>query len=385
MLCPIALILLLTSSDVVFSQDKKLSLSVSFAIKADTSVVHHYNQVKTDTSAELRTLVLKMKYAQSEILEPEGLQQLVSGCNIISVDLVYTDFQNRDSEMLLNRERLTELYFLFPDIYKQPMIQWKLIKQLGYSTEDEAKRMFHGFVIRYRKLPPMTTFTYGLAEKSEDTSLYRILSLNKISQSDLIAVDLTGSMSPYAKQVFNWLILRAGKDTLCYSFFNDGDRKADNIKITGNTGGIYLQRTSVVDSVLYTANQCISGGGGGDAPENNIEAIIKGLQAFKKCKRVVMVADNWAPMRDYSWMSEVKKPVTVVLCGTQWGETSYPPNPQYLDLARATGGTIHTIEEDLKELHKLREGDSITFGGYVYVIQAGKFVFRKSVDKVYKS
>lgn len=359
-----------------FAQDKLVSLGVNFTIKSDTLQVRTYRPVKTDTVSELRTLVLKLNYAGSEIVNPEDVSALGAGCNVVSVDLVYTDFQEKDTEMLLNRKRFTELYFLCPDVFKQTMVDWTCIKQLGYSTEAEARKLFHGFVIRYYRLPPMKSFAASQLDAVRDTSLFSALRKANMAPTDLIAVDLTGSMSPYAAQIFKWLALNASKDSLSFVFFNDGDAKPDVQKRTGNTGGLYFKRHVQLDSILVAANQCTSGGFGGDTPENNVEAILKGLKKYKDSKRVVMVADNWAPMRDYSLITDVKKPVRIILCGTRWGDLRYPVNPQYLDLAKATGGSLHTMEEDLDNLSKVREGDSLEIGGFVYVIKAGQFVLK---------
>jgi len=54
-------------------------------------------------------------------------------------------------------------------------------------------------------------------------------------------------------------------------------------------------------------------------------------------------------------------------------------NPQYLDLARTTGGSVHTIENDITDLSKLNEGQQVNIGSFTYRIQGGKFV---SVSKI---
>jgi hypothetical protein len=51
-----------------------------------------------------------------------------------------------------------------------------------------------------------------------------------------------------------------------------------------------------------------------------------------------------------------------------------PVNPQYLDLARKTGGTVHTIEDDIADLASKKDGDILNFAGNKYVLRSGKFV-----------
>ena len=45
----------------------------------------------------------------------------------------------------------------------------------------------------------------------------------------------------------------------------------------------------------------------------------------------------------------------------------------HIDLAKATGGSIHTMEEDLTELSALNEGEILKILGKKYIIEKGKF------------
>ena len=61
---------------------------------------------------------------------------------------------------------------------------------------------------------------------------------------------------------------------------------------------------------------------------------------------IVMVADNYAPIRDMQLLDKLvalKIPVNIIICGSNSGNIHY----SYLQLAAATGGSIHTIEEDI--------------------------------------
>jgi hypothetical protein len=88
-------------------------------------------------------------------------------------------------------------------------------------------------------------------------------------------------------------------------------------------------------------------------------------------KEIVLIADNWAPMRDYALISNIKIPVHVIVCGV---DPRIGINTEYLDLARHSKGTIHTMEEDITGLAKIAEGMSITIGGTQYRVFAGKFI-----------
>ncbi|MCE2711753.1 MAG: hypothetical protein LW688_04340 [Cryomorphaceae bacterium] len=74
-------------------------------------------------------------------------------------------------------------------------------------------------------------------------------------------------------------------------------------------------------------------------------------------------------------LSKIKKPVHVILCGSVDGTIELA----YLQIAKKTGGSIHTMEESLTELAKLKEGQSIQFGDKSYKIVQGNVVEVKGV------
>lgn len=202
-----------------------------------------------------------------------------------------------------------------------------------------------------------------------DSTVYTVLNRNKWDQMMLV-IDVTGSMGNYTQQVLKWVALETNlkriKHVVC---FNDGDLKANDAKKEGKTGGVYHSDDASLLNITATMMLAMKNGGGGDAPENDVEAILSGMENDPNCKEIILIADNWANMRDYSMIKEIKKPVHVIICGNQYGI-----NTQYLDLARVTGGSVHTVEDDLMNLYKLNEGQEITIGKHVYMIKEGKFI-----------
>lgn len=364
---------------------QKVRFSIDLSVKLDSLKTAVYKPEKKGDY--LKTIWLKSKYGSAELYPSKELEKLKSPtARIISVDLVYTDVYKAENQYDLNKKRIAELYFLFPDIFEQTLIQWKLVEQDGYKNEHEATQLFHGFVIQYVELPTFSITTPEEFKKSiklrdrVDTAFFKLFSKHFKGKSELIAIDMTGSMSPYYHQVFSWMYLKAGKSDYRFSFFNDGDSKRDNEKKMGNVGGVYTTKSANLDTLVKYAYSCIKGGGGGDTPENNIEAILKGIKKYTDVKEVILVADNYAGMRDYSMIGEVKVPVHVILCGTSYYGFSAPINTEYLDLARKTGGTISTIEHEIENLGRLKEGETVTFGGNTYVIRGGRFAL-KSLGK----
>ncbi len=113
----------------------------------------------------------------------------------------------------------------------------------------------------------------------------------------------------------------------------------------------------------------MTNGSGGDAPENNIEALLESDRICKSCDSIVMIADNWASVKDLSLLVSYHKPVKVVVCGVL-GRI----NKDYLKLARDTKGSIHLIEEDIYSLSELKEGGTIKIHGLTYQLLEGNFI-----------
>ena len=87
-------------------------------------------------------------------------------------------------------------------------------------------------------------------------------------------------------------------------------------------------------------------------------------------EEIVMIADNWANIKDLCLADKIKKPVRIILCGAENGFI----NVDYLELARKTKGSIHIMNEDLENLIKLSEGEVFSFGKKLFKIVKGKVV-----------
>ncbi|CAN5340435.1 hypothetical protein BH09BAC5_BH09BAC5_06990 [soil metagenome] len=191
-------------------------------------------------------------------------------------------------------------------------------------------------------------------------------------KNPLIVTDVTGSMSPYMAQLQGWFKINAPKNpTAQFVFFNDGDNKNDADKIIGKTGGIYYTPSVPVDQLLNFMAMAASKGSGGDCPENNMEALIKGTSMAKNpFTDIVMIADNDAPVKDISLLASFNKPVHIIVCGSNGNIV----HPDYLRIAWKTKGSIHTADKDYNSIGNLKDGESITIGVSVYRLMKGEFI-----------
>lgn len=185
----------------------------------------------------------------------------------------------------------------------------------------------------------------------------------------LVVTDVTGSMSPYLGQFLAWhkLHLESDAKNRDFVFFNDGNNMPDYLKHSGHVGGIYYVKTLDYNELRKTLALAQRKGSGGDGPENNMEAIIKGIDENPHVSEIILIADNNATPRDIHLLKKISKPIHIVLCGATNGI-----NAAYLNIARDNGGTVHTIEQDLLKLSSYQEGAVFTIEGHTYRIHQNK-------------
>jgi len=289
--CLFALIFCLAAPE-IFGQAGSL-INVRFRLSADTATMTAYPMPpEREKDKSIKTLILKMNYNESGILNSKDAEILNSGlCNVISVDLVYTHDGNEELLETLNKRRLFELYMISPDLLGRTMVKWRFVKQLGDG--QNVRNMFHGYVIRYRKIKPYRPLSLAslkedvmaLAAKPFDNDLFKIFRRIKNVEHQAIVVDFTGSMSPYFTQLMAWFFLQKYTVPTSFVFFNDGNDKPDNKKVIGKTGGLYSFRTDNLDTLLFYSLRTVDSGSGGDSPENNVEAVLQAISENPKVEK----------------------------------------------------------------------------------------------------
>ncbi len=208
--------------------------------------------------------------------------------------------------------------------------------------------------------------------KIPDSSILKILDRNKWENTSIVG-DVTGSMYKYTAQLLLWVKINPiGSLSKNFVFFNDGDNMPDKDKKFGSTGGIYFKCCTSYAEVESLMKTTMLKGGGGDYPENNIEALLKAEKAFPATEFQVMIADNWAAIKDKALWQQLTKPVRIVVCGA----TEFNVNIDYLNLARKTKGSVHLMESDLYNLSGLKEGEILKVGKNTFVVKNGMFVER---------
>jgi hypothetical protein len=142
----------------------------------------------------------------------------------------------------------------------------------------------------------------------------------------------------------------------------------DDKKIIGSTGGIHTFEAKDYKKFKKDIEDVRKMGEGGDDPENDLEAVLKGIMTYRDYGDLVLIADD-SDIRDMKLLKRIRKPVHVILCGTKRGI-----NQQYLQLAYHTKGSIHTANDDVN-MKTLKEGQRIELDNDIFIFQNGEFVW----------
>ena len=220
----------------------------------------------------------------------------------------------------------------------------------------------------------------------EDASKPILATLQRFREAwkgKLVVTDITHSMNPYLEEVLIWHILNLREGDFCkYIFFNDGDKKMASAKKIGSTGGIYPCQGGFEDlsQIIETMHVAMENGlGGGEPPENDLEAVLAGIEKKKKVDELILIADSYSRVRDMELLSRIDIPVRIILCGAEGKNNFYrglkpEVNEEYLTIAHRTNGSVHTLREDILDLSDRKEGEIVEVGEHRYVLRNRQFI-----------
>ncbi|MGY2131087.1 hypothetical protein ACW9KT_02580 [Hymenobacter sp. HD11105] len=255
-----------------------------------------------------------------------------------------------------------------------------------FALPDSAARLYRVFLKKKNKqhkndycearitkagelLATADTAAVELPLPADANVVTRVMQRHPEWRKEVVVTDATGSMFPYTYDLLAWLQLSALEDEKTFVFFNDGNDQNDKDKRVGKTGGLYHIKTDSYEAIKNKLIETMKAGGGGDAPENDAEALLYAQQlSGSDSPDLILIADNYTFPRDAKLLKNTTAHVRVILCGVR----DYV-NPRYLALARKHGFSLHTIEGDIEDLSKLLEGETIIIQGQQYLVTKDGF------------
>ena len=197
----------------------------------------------------------------------------------------------------------------------------------------------------------------------------------------VIVCDITSSMFPYTTQLFDWMTENTENTSIKgIVFFTDCDSLGRQTR--GRLPGKMFSARKRDELVLWdTMFAAINNSENNkDKPENNIEALLYAQKNFPDADEIVMIADNSSQIKDMKLSSKVKKKVHIILCGETY-EKNLAFQSDYVQLAKKTKGSIHTLEDDIENVSNLKEMSMVRVGNIYFRFQKGKFYTTKFLSR----
>ncbi|MFY7910266.1 MAG: hypothetical protein ACOVO2_11960 [Emticicia sp.] len=197
----------------------------------------------------------------------------------------------------------------------------------------------------------------------------------------VIVCDITSTMFPYTTQVFDWMNENTdNKSIKGIVFFTDCDSlgRQTRGRLPGKMFTVRTKDELVLWDTMFAAINNTENNK--DKPENNIEAILYAQKNFPDADEIVMIADNSSEVKDMKLLSKVKKKVHIILCGETYRK-NLAFQDDYVQIAKKTQGTIHTLEDDIENVSKVKDMSVVRVGNIYFRFHKGKFYTTKFLTR----
>jgi hypothetical protein len=218
--------------------------------------------------------------------------------------------------------------------------------------------------------------------KTFELTSYQALDRNIEKWKNIVLVcDITTSMFPYTTQVFDWLNENKENTTIKgIVFFTDCDSlgRQTRGRLPGKMFSVRNRDELLLWDTMFAAINNTENNK--DKPENNIEALLYAQKNFPDADEFVMIADNSSEVKDMRSLSKMKKKVHVILCGETF-QKNYAFQSDYVEIAKKTKGSIHTLEDDVENVAKVKDMSIVRVGNVYFRFHKGKFYTTKFLTR----
>lgn len=294
------------------------------------------------------------------VIKYEEFEQPKNSEKLFTIDSLYNKPFSANTSNIEQLAREGKTSTLFPDSFistlKDKPYTAQLDSMIGYlETNLKADSVVNIDTQHQKELTDKEKQILFVIKRYEvfkqDNTVIKVLNRNNWKNS-LVVADWTGSMYSYGSQVLAWYIYNQQSDKIKYiTLFNDGDNKPNNQKKIGETGGIYHSTVNNIVRIAQLYYLVSIKGTGGDGPENDMEALLAGMRQYPDYDDLILIADNYACVRDIQLLDSIKKPIHVIACG-------YHPmvgiNPQLVEIAQKTNGSLHTLDLDMDDMSDIK-------------------------------
>ncbi|MDJ1470147.1 hypothetical protein QNI19_00025 [Cytophagaceae bacterium DM2B3-1] len=270
-----------------------------------------------------------------------------------------------------------------PDKAENP--DFKTESTMGYPVESLITKTILPNPIAYPEISFNQPIEEDIRKRIEqriltsDSIITKVWERNKSNWRTVALVgDFTSSMYPYATELFTWLDKnRKNKSIQGAVFFTDCDSLGQETIPNQTYGKMFTihnwEKANVLSTFIDASRNTQRNI---RLAENDLEAILYAQNTFPAIQSFVLIADNSSPIKDMHLLSQIKKPVHIIVCGSTYEENT-GIQPDLIQLAVITKGSLHTVETDLSNLATIKSGTRVEVGGKSYKYKKGRFVLRK--------
>jgi hypothetical protein len=163
------------------------------------------------------------------------------------------------------------------------------------------------------------------------------------------------------EEVALWHILDLNKGEKKSYLFSTVPLNASRI-IDGDYKPIQIPSFNHIDSVVMRFKSY--------STDNCVQALIRMQDSGDSNAELILVSNYFSKVYGLELVTNIKKPVRIVLGSVN---ILHGIHPDYLWLAYKTGGSIHTIEDDVWNISSTPQGGIITIGGHSYKLLHNRF------------
>jgi hypothetical protein len=210
-------------------------------------------------------------------------------------------------------------------------------------------------------------FQQKILENVSKTPVYQGLEFIYELPPQALVMDVTGSMTLHIVSMLMWIKMHnEDQPFTSFTFFNDGDNRPTGLKPIGGAGGIYTTGlVAEIDQLVRTA--MAAGYGGNEISENDLEGVLHAIEMDSKAKEVLLIGDNYSPVRDISLLDQVAIPVNVLLCAAEKSIRL-----EYLKIVKKTGGKL-ILNGTVHDFSDLQKGGVVKLNNLKYRFDGSDF------------
>ncbi|GAB4286694.1 MAG: hypothetical protein Kow0068_12300 [Marinilabiliales bacterium] len=126
---------------------------------SDIEKLFNYHEIDVFVPASMvNTVILENGYAQSIIKNKEAWDKNIANRKIKRIDIIFTKFPFKKEDWITDYDfllaaRLSELFKLDSSL-NSAEIEYNLVLQTSCKTDYEARKLFHGILIKYEQIKP---------------------------------------------------------------------------------------------------------------------------------------------------------------------------------------------------------------------------------------